>query len=86
MEQLEVSITLTIASSFRSGAEERSRSVEINNTLAETPQEQQPQSVNWQPLDLEAAIREQLAEIRDRAEANAVERLELRRELRMVGR
>ena len=51
---------------------------EVNSELEEKPQ--------WQPLDLDSMIQNKLCSIGEKAEADAIERLELRRELRRIGR
>jgi hypothetical protein len=45
-----------------------------------------PSEPPWQPLDLKARIAQKLTEVQEKAEAAAIARMELRRELRLIGR
>ena len=56
--------------------------------FTQTPEElaEKQSRLKWEPFDLDASIRKQLEEIREKAEAEMIFRLELRQKLRQIGR
>jgi hypothetical protein len=78
-------VLISIEISAEGDLEERSTAMQIKTTTGK-PAAIKPSEPAWQPLDLKAVIKKQLSEIREKAEAAAIKQMELRRELRLIGR